>query len=91
MIFRLGTSPVRNTRSVHGECPCFHHGNPLEGLRPPGLDGDLLESFDGPGRVALLGRACDRQGSMAIFLNRSMAPAGSPFSVSKREAVTKWA
>ena len=66
MIFRLGTSPVRNSRSV---CTV-----------------SALASI-----TATRWRACDRQGSTAIFLNRSMAPAGSPFSVSNREAVTKWA
>ena len=35
--------------------------------------------------------ACDCQGSTAIFLNRSIAAAGSPFSFSKIEAIGNWA
>ena len=41
--------------------------------------------------TAIRWRACDFQGSTAIFLNRSIASAGSPFSVSKIEAVWNWA
>ena len=33
----------------------LHHGDPLVGLRLPGVGGHLAESLDGPGRVALLG------------------------------------
>ena len=41
--------------------------------------------------TAIRWRACDCQGSTAIFLNRSIASAGSPFSVSRIEAVENWA
>ena len=37
----------KRPRGEHGERPRFHHRDPLLGLRPPGLDRDLLESLDG--------------------------------------------
>ena len=90
MIFRLGTSPVRNTRSVHGECPCFHHGNPLEGLRPPGLDGDLLESFDGPGRVALLGFERGRRSRSGRDRSACCREVGMKYSIALGKCPAIW-
>ena len=41
--------------------------------------------------TAIRWRACDCHGSTATFLNRSMAAAGSPFSVSQIAAIWNWA
>ncbi len=50
-----GLARSEGARGDDQEVLRLHHGDPLLGLRPPGLDGDLLETLDGLGQVALLG------------------------------------